>query len=59
MFSITNSKDLQGVFFSIKNKEQKKVMETFNDDDIITVKGKISGFSEKLGFFLDVIEIEK
>lgn len=50
---------LTGIQCYIQNKEQVDVVMELTVDDIITVKGKITGVGEVLGYWMDVDEIQK
>ncbi len=50
---------LNRVFCRIKNDEQKNIIKTLNERDVVTVKGKITDIGEIKGCYLNITEISK
>lgn len=50
---------LNRVFCRIKSDEQKKIIKTLNEYDVVTVKGKITDIGEIKGCYLNITEISK
>ncbi len=50
---------LKRVFCRIKSNEQKNIIKTLNERDVVTVKGKITDMGEIKGCYLNISEISK
>ena len=59
LYSLSDEYDLVGMNCYIKSNEQREIVKTLSNDDIITVKGKVTGVGEVLGYSLDITEIIK
>ncbi len=50
---------VERVFCRIKSNDQKNVIRTLNERDVVTVKGKITDIGEIKGCYLNITEISK
>ena len=57
LMSSTDEWDFNGIHCTIKNNEQKEIVKTLTKDQSLTIRGRITGVGEVLGYYLDITEI--
>ena len=57
LMSDTEEYDFNGVYCKLKNSQQKDQIKTLQKDQLITVKGQVTGVGEYMGYHINVTEI--